>query len=79
MKASLHRQLARRNRQIQNDSNKQPGVERSEPMMTATYIHYEIADKVREIDFGGINVSTPGLACSPFWLDQEMGSRPEDG
>jgi hypothetical protein len=50
VKASLQRQLARRKRRIEN----KPGVERPEPMMTASNIPYEIAEKVRGIAPGGI-------------------------
>jgi hypothetical protein len=52
--ASLHRQLSRRKRQILRRLENTPGVERSEPMMTASNIHYEIAEKVRGIAPGGI-------------------------
>jgi hypothetical protein len=54
VKASLHRQLARRKRQIRRRLQNPPGVERPEPMMTATNIHYEITDKIRGIAPGGI-------------------------
>jgi DDE family transposase len=52
--ASVHRQLARRKRRILRRLEHQPGVERPEPMMAASNIHYEIAEKVRGIAPGGI-------------------------
>ncbi|HMB03976.1 MAG TPA: IS1380 family transposase [Isosphaeraceae bacterium] len=54
MNASVHRQLARRKRRILRRLEPQPGVERPEPMMAASNIHYEIAEKVRGIAPGGI-------------------------
>jgi hypothetical protein len=47
--ASVHRQLARRKRRILRRIGHQPGAERPEPMMAASNIHYEIAEKVRGI------------------------------
>jgi hypothetical protein len=52
--ASVHRQLNRRKRRILRRLENQPGVERPEPMATASNIHYEIAEKVRGIAPGGI-------------------------
>ena len=54
MNASVHRQLNRRKRRIRRRIENTPGVERPEPMMTASNIHYEIAEKVRGIAPGGI-------------------------
>ena len=54
MNASVHRQLNRRKRRILRRLENRPGVERSEPMMTASNIHYEIAERVRGIAPGGI-------------------------
>ena len=54
MNASLHRQLARRKRRILRRIENRPGVERPEPMMTASNIHYEIGDRTRAIAPGGI-------------------------
>ena len=54
MNASLHRKLARRKRKILRRLEHQPGVERPEPMMTASNIHYQLADRVRAIAPGGI-------------------------
>ncbi len=54
MNASLHRQLNRRKRRILRRIENKPGVERPEPMMAASNIHYEIAEKVRGIAPGGI-------------------------
>jgi hypothetical protein len=52
--AGGHRQLARRKRRILRRIENQPGVERPEPMMTASNIHYEMGEKVRGIAPGGI-------------------------
>jgi hypothetical protein len=52
--ASVHRRLNRRKRRIRRRLEHQPGVERPEPMMTASNIRYEIADKVGGIAPGGI-------------------------
>ena len=54
MNASIHRQLNRRKRRILRRLENEPGVERPEPMMTASNIHYEIAERVRGIAPGGI-------------------------
>ena len=54
MNASVHRQLARRKRRIPRRIENQPGVERHQPMMAASNIHYEIADRIRAIAPGGI-------------------------
>jgi len=52
--ASLHRQLNRRKRRILRRIENKPGVERHRPMMTASNIRYEIADRTRAISSGGI-------------------------
>jgi len=52
--ASLHRQLNRRKRRILRRIKNEPGVERHQPMMAASNIHYEISDRVRAISPGGI-------------------------
>jgi hypothetical protein len=52
--ASVHRQLNRRKRRILRRIENQPGVERHQPMMTASNIRYEIADRTRAISPGGI-------------------------
>jgi hypothetical protein len=52
--ASVRRQLAARKRRILRRIKNQPGVERHQPMMTASNIHYEIADRTRAISPGGI-------------------------
>ena len=54
MNASVHRQLNRRKRRILRRIKNQPGVERHQPMMAASNIHYEIAEKYRAIAPGGI-------------------------
>jgi hypothetical protein len=52
--AKVHRQLNRRKRRILRRIENQPGVERPQPMMAASNIHYEIADRTRAISPGGI-------------------------
>jgi hypothetical protein len=52
--ASVRHQLARRKRRIRRRLENRPGVERPVPMMTASNIHYEIAERVRGIAPGGI-------------------------
>ena len=54
MNANVHRQLNRRKRRVARRIENQPGVERSTPMMTASNIRYEIADRTRAIATGGI-------------------------
>ena len=54
MNASVHRRLNRRKRRILFRIENKPGVERYQPMMAASNIHYEIAEKVRAIAPGGI-------------------------
>ena len=54
MNASVHRQFNRRKRRILRRIKNQPGVERHQPMMAASNIHYEIADRTRAISPGGI-------------------------
>ena len=54
MNASVHRQLNRRKRRILRRIKNQPGVERHQPMMAASNIRYEIADRTRAIASGGI-------------------------
>jgi Transposase DDE domain group 1 len=54
VKASVRRQLASRKRRILRRIKNQPGVERHQPMMTASNIRYEIADRTRAIAPGGI-------------------------
>ena len=54
MNANVHRQLNRRKRRILRRIENQPGVERHQPMMTASNIHYEISDRTRAIAPGGI-------------------------
>jgi hypothetical protein len=52
--ASLHRQLNRRKRSVLRRIKNQPGIERHQPMMSASNIHYEITDRTRAIAPGGI-------------------------
>jgi hypothetical protein len=52
--ASVHRQLSRRQRRILRRIENQPGVERHRPMIAASNIRYEIADRTRAISPGGI-------------------------
>lgn len=54
MNANVHRQLNRRKRRILRRIENQPGVERLQPMMTGSNIHYEIAERTRAIAPGGI-------------------------
>ena len=54
MNANVHRQLNRRKRRILRRIENQPGVERPVPMMAASNIHYEIAERARGIAPGGI-------------------------
>jgi Transposase DDE domain group 1 len=52
--ATIRRQLAARKRRIARRIANQPGVESHQPMMTASNIHYQIADRIRAIAPGGI-------------------------
>jgi DNA invertase Pin-like site-specific DNA recombinase len=52
--ANVHRQLNCRKRRILRRIEDKPGVERPEPMMAASNIHYEIAERARGIAPGGI-------------------------
>jgi hypothetical protein len=52
--ATMRRKLAARKRRVTLRIKNQPGVERHQPMMTASNIHYEIADRTRAIAPGGI-------------------------
>ena len=54
MNASLHRQLNRRKRRILRRIENKPGVERHQPMMAASNIQYEIAERTRAVAPGGI-------------------------
>lgn len=54
MNATVHRQLNRRKRRILRRIENRPGVERPEPMMAASSIRYEIAERVRGLAPGGI-------------------------
>lgn len=54
MNASVHRQLNRRKRRIARRLQNKPGVERAEPMLAASNIHYQIAERTRAISPGGI-------------------------
>jgi hypothetical protein len=52
--ATIRRQLAARKRRIARRIENQPGVEAQQPMMAASNIHYEIAERTRAIAPGGI-------------------------
>src|SRR6476659_3634922 len=52
--ANVYRKLNRRKWRILRRIENKPGVERHQPMMAASNIHYEIAEKVRAIAPGGI-------------------------
>jgi hypothetical protein len=54
--ATIRRQLAARKRRIARRIENQPGVEGQRPMMAASNIHYEIAERTRAIAPGGIGV-----------------------
>ncbi len=54
MNATIRRQLAARKRRIARRIENQPGVEGHQPMMAASNIHYEIADRTRAIAPSGI-------------------------
>jgi len=52
--ATIRRQLAARKRRILRRIENQPGVERHQPMMTASNIHYEISDRIKAVSPGGL-------------------------
>jgi Transposase DDE domain group 1 len=52
--ATIRRQLAARKRRILHRIENKPGVEGHQPMMAASNIHYQIADRTRAIAAGGI-------------------------
>jgi len=52
--ASVRRKPDRRKRRILRRIENKPGVERHQPMLAASNIHYEIADRTRAIAPGGI-------------------------
>jgi hypothetical protein len=52
--ASVHRQLAQRKRRILRRIENKPGAERPTPMLAASNIHYQIAERTRAIAPGGI-------------------------
>jgi len=52
--AIVYRQLNRRQRRILRRLENQPGVERPEPMLTASNIRYELTNRTRAIAPGGI-------------------------
>jgi hypothetical protein len=52
--ANVHSHLNRRKRRILRRIENKPGVERPGPMLAASNIHYEIAERVRGIAPGGI-------------------------
>ena len=54
MNASVRRKPDRRKRRILRRIENKPGVERHQPMLAASNIHYEIAERVRGIAPGGI-------------------------
>ncbi len=54
MNATIRRQLAARKRRIRRRIENQPGVERHQPMMTASNIHYEISDRIKAVSPGGL-------------------------
>jgi hypothetical protein len=52
--ATIRRRLAARKRRIERRIENQPGVERHQPMMTASNIHYEISDRIKAVSPGGL-------------------------
>ena len=56
MKPSIRRKLANRKRRIQRRLDKKDLRGCSQPMMTASNIHYEIAERTRGIASGGIGL-----------------------
>jgi Transposase DDE domain group 1 len=54
--ANLHRKLNQRKRRILHRIENQPGVERQQPMLTASNIHYELSERTKAISPGGIGV-----------------------
>ena len=54
MSPTIRRQLPQRKRRIAQRLQPKPGVERPTPMMAASNIHYDIADRARAIVAGGI-------------------------
>jgi hypothetical protein len=49
----IRRRLDLRRRRVLDRIANQPGPEREEPMMTASNIHYELADRVQGLKHGG--------------------------
>ena len=56
MKPSIRRKLTNSKRRIQRRLNQADLGDCSKPMMTASNIHYEIAERSRGISVGGIGV-----------------------
>ena len=54
--------LNERKRRILKRIENRPGPEREEPMMTASNIHYELADRVQGLSPGGIGAMHCWLA-----------------
>lgn len=54
MKASIRQRLARSKRRLQRRLNKQKIGDTAQPVLAARNIHYEIADRVHGIAYGGI-------------------------
>ena len=54
MSPTIRRKLQQRKRRIDQRIKPKPGVERPTPMMAASNIHYDIAEKTRAIAAGGI-------------------------
>ena len=62
MNANVHRRSNRRKRRILRRIENKPGVERRQPMMTASNAHYQVADRTKAIASGGIGaVHLPAL------------------
>src|SRR6185312_16902172 len=53
------KRLRQRQQRILNRIKNRPGPEHDQPMMTATNIHYEMADRVQGLSAGGIGAMLP--------------------
>ena len=54
MRPTIRRKLQQRKQRIAQRIKPQPGIERHTPMMAASNIHYDLADRTRAIAAGGI-------------------------
>ena len=75
MSPKIHQQIARRKREVVRRLDKNDNRGRDRPVMTASNIHYEIADRARATAAGGIAamhlmVRKLGLAAA---IDRHLG------